>query len=219
MNNKIEGPGLPCGVTREQRESMMGHTGCVVWLTGYSGSGKTTIACALEKELLSRYCTAYVLDGDQVRNGLNSDLGFSPEDRDENIRRVGEVAALMADAGLIVITAFISPYRDGRRRARSIMDKGRFMEIFLDVPLEVCEQRDPKGLYLKARQGVIPDFTGISAPYEPPEIPELVLDTSEQSLNECVNLIVAFLESKGLVKTADYSGFRMQYSLRSSGQS
>jgi len=219
VNNKIEGPGLPCGVTREQRESMMGHTGCVVWLTGYSGSGKTTIACALEKELLSRYCTAYVLDGDQVRNGLNSDLGFSPEDRDENIRRVGEVAALMADAGLIVITAFISPYRDGRRRARSIMDKGRFMEIFLDVPLEVCEQRDPKGLYLKARQGVIPDFTGISAPYEPPEIPELVLDTSEQSLNECVNLIVAFLESKGLVKTADYSGFRMQYSLRSSGQS
>jgi adenylyl-sulfate kinase len=198
---------------------MMGHTGCVVWLTGYSGSGKTTIACALEEELLSRYCISYVLDGDQVRNGLNSDLGFSPQDRDENIRRVGEVAALMADAGLIVVTAFISPYRDGRRRARSIMGKGRFIEVFLDVPLEVCEDRDPKGLYRKARQGIIPDFTGISAPYEPPENPELVLDTSKQPLKECVNLIVALLESKGLVKTANDSGFRMQYALRSSSQS
>ena len=156
-----------------------GHRGAVVWLTGLSGAGKSTIAQALEGELFKRAIHTYVLDGDNIRHGLNSNLGFSPEDRVENIRRVSEVAKLMADAGTVVITAFISPYRRERRRAREIALEGNaeFVEVFVDAPLAVCEERDPKKLYAKARAGKIRDFTGIDAPYEPPEDAEIVVRT------------------------------------------
>lgn len=169
------------------------NNGTVVWITGLSGAGKSTIAQALTKDLSSRGHRSYILDGDNVRRGLNSDLGFSPEDRDENIRRIGEVAALFADAGIIGIVAFISPYRLGRRSARRLAPEGRFIEVFLDTPLEVCEERDPKGLYRKARAGEIPDFTGIDAPYERPESAEIVLDTSRLNLGECVARIAGHL--------------------------
>ena len=187
-------------VTSEERERILGHSGCVVWLTGLSASGKTTIAEALEKRLVTNNRPAYVLDGDSLRRGLCKDLGFSQDDRTENIRRVGEVAALMADAGLIVIAAFISPYRADRDRARATSGNGRFVEIYLDVPLEVCENRDPKELYRRARAGEIPEFTGISSPYEPPEAAEIVLDTSRESLSNCVNSIELFLKNAGYIK-------------------
>jgi adenylyl-sulfate kinase len=187
-------------VTSEERERILGHIGCVVWLTGLSASGKTTIAEALEKRLVTYNRPAYVLDGDSLRRGLCKDLGFSQDDRTENIRRVGEVAALMADAGLIVIAAFISPYRADRDRARATSGNGRFVEIYLDVPLEVCENRDPKELYRRARAGEIPEFTGISSPYEPPEAAEIVLDTSRESLSNCVNSIELFMKNAGYIK-------------------
>jgi adenylylsulfate kinase len=187
-------------VTSEERERILGHGGCVVWLTGLSASGKTTIAEALEKRLVTNNRPAYVLDGDSLRRGLCKDLGFSQDDRTENIRRVGEVAALMADAGLIVIAAFISPYRADRDRARATSGNGRFVEIYLDVPLEVCENRDPKELYRRARAGEIPEFTGISSPYEPPEAAEIVLDTSRESLSNCVNSIELFMKNAGYIK-------------------
>ena len=180
-----------------QRAKILGQKGCVVWLTGLSGSGKTTVARALEATLLGEGHLAYVLDGDKVRQGLNRDLGFSPEDRDENIRRIGEVAALFADAGVVAVTSFISPYREGRRRARRAAPGGRFLEVFLDVPLSVCEKRDPKGLYKKARRGEIEQFTGISAPYEKPENPDLVLPTDRLSVSECVERIHALLVRAG----------------------
>jgi adenylyl-sulfate kinase len=165
--------------------------GCVVWLTGLSGAGKSTIAEELERQLhrLGRRC--YVLDGDKVRTGLCSDLGFSPEARKENIRRIAEVAHLFADAGLVCIVAFISPYRADRDRARSLLPAGRFIEVFLSTPLEVCEQRDTKGLYAKARAGLVKDFTGISAPYEPPLKAELELRTDQLPLAECVTALIA----------------------------
>ncbi|MCU0771069.1 MAG: adenylyl-sulfate kinase [Verrucomicrobia bacterium] len=177
-------------VTSAQREARNGHPGCVVWLTGLSGSGKSTIAAELERALFNRGQHAYVLDGDNVRHGLCSDLGFSPKDRKENIRRLGEVARLFADAGTISITAFISPYRSDRDLARSIAPEGRFVEVYLNAPLEVCEQRDPKGLYAKARAGEIKEFTGISAPYEAPLRPELVLHTHQFTVEECVAQIL-----------------------------
>jgi bifunctional enzyme CysN/CysC len=179
-------------ITARQRAIRSGHRGAVVWLTGLSGAGKSTIAQALERELFHRAMHTYVLDGDNIRHGLNSNLGFSPEDREENIRRVSEVAKLMADAGAVVITAFISPYRMDRRRAREIALEGNaeFIEVFVDAPLEVCETRDPKNLYKKARAGEIRDFTGIGAPYEAPEDPEIVVHTDEQTVDESVATIL-----------------------------
>ncbi|GIW39688.1 MAG: adenylyl-sulfate kinase [Candidatus Binatia bacterium] len=184
-------------VTREERERRSGHRGCTIWLTGLPASGKSTLANLLEKTLWERGARAYVLDGDNIRHGLNRDLGFSPEDRQENIRRIGEVAKLFTDAGVIVITAFISPYRSDRDNVRRIMREGDFIEVFVDAPLEVCEARDPKGHYKKARAGSLPDFTGVSAPYEAPENPELRLRTDRLSPEECVSRIVAFLEERG----------------------
>jgi bifunctional enzyme CysN/CysC len=183
-------------VPPEARARLLRQRGATVWLTGLSGSGKSTIAKRLEKELVDAGHLAYILDGDNVRHGLNSDLGFSAEDRTENIRRVAEVARLMNDAGVIVITAFISPYRADRDQAREIVGRAAFLEVFVDAPLEVCERRDPKGLYKKARSGEIQQFTGISDPYEPPASPELVLHTDERTADECVAVLLADLRRR-----------------------
>ena len=183
-------------VTARQRELRNGHRGCVLWLTGLSSAGKSTIATELERELFNQGRHAYVLDGDNIRHGLGSNLGFSPEDRAENIRRVGEVAQLFADAGVICITAFISPYRADRDMVRRILPAGGFVEVFVNAPLEVCEQRDPKGLYAKARAQEIKEFTGISAPYEAPLRPELELRTDRLTVNESVTRILEFLDTQ-----------------------
>jgi bifunctional enzyme CysN/CysC len=182
-------------ITQRERSTQTGHRGAVVWFTGLSGAGKSTIAQALERELFSRAMHTYVLDGDNIRHGLNSNLGFSPEDRVENIRRVSEVAKLMADSGVVVITAFISPYRMDRRRAREIALEGNaeFVEVFVEAPLEVCEARDPKNLYKKARAGQIREFTGIDAPYEAPEDSEIVVHTDRQTVEESVAMILEHL--------------------------
>lgn len=169
----------------------------VIWFTGLSGSGKSTLAEALEKALFSEGARCYLLDGDNVRHGLNKDLGFGDASRVENIRRVGEVAKLMADAGLIVLAAFISPFRADREMVRSILEPGEFIEVHLDTPLNVCEQRDPKGLYKKARAGMIPHFTGIDSPYEIPENPEIRIDSSAQPIEVSVHQIMAHLHEKG----------------------
>lgn len=177
-------------VTHEERERQNGHSGYVIWFTGLSGSGKSTLATELERELFLRGKHAYVLDGDNIRHGLCSDLGFTPDDRKENIRRVGEVAKLFADSGMICLTAFISPYRSDRELARNIAPSGRFIEVYLNTPIEVCEQRDPKGLYIKARSGAIKQFTGVSAPYETPLNPELELHTEQCTIPECVAAVL-----------------------------
>ena len=184
-------------VERADRERLLGQRGATIWLTGLSGSGKSTIAVAAEKALVERGRHAYVLDGDNIRHGLNKNLGFSPDDRTENIRRIGEVAKLFTDAGVIVFTSFISPYRADRDAVRGLMEDGDFIEVLVDASVETCESRDVKGLYAKARAGEIPEFTGISAPYEAPEKPELVLDTNRQSVEESVGEVVAYLENKG----------------------
>ena len=186
-------------VKREDRERLLGQKGVVIWFTGLSGSGKSTLAYAVEEKLHEMGYLTYVLDGDNIRHGLNSDLGFSPEDREENIRRVGEVAKLFADAGVIVMTAFISPYRKDRRRARRLMDEGRFVEVYCKCGLEVCERRDPKGLYKKAKAGEIDEFTGVSAPYEEPERPEIVVETDKQSVEECVEKIIQYLKTNNIL--------------------
>jgi bifunctional enzyme CysN/CysC len=180
-------------VTPGQRALRHGHAGRVVWLTGLSCSGKTTIATELERELFGRGKLIYVLDGDNVRHGLCADLGFSPQDRRENIRRIGEVAKLFADAGVICVTAFISPYRADRDVIRQSLPPGQFVEVYLNIPVEACEQRDSKGLYTKARAGEIRDFTGVSAPYEAPVKPEIELLTAQLTVEQCVSRIVAFL--------------------------
>ena len=184
-----------------------GHKGAVVWLTGLSGAGKSTIANALERELFGRQYHSYVLDGDNIRYGLNSNLGFSPEDRLENIRRVAEVARLMADGGFVTVTAFISPYRADRRRAREVALEGgcEFIEVYVSTPLEVCEQRDPKSLYKKARAGQIKQFTGIDAPYEAPDDPEIVVQTERQSVAESVSAILEQLLPRLNVEAEAYS--------------
>lgn len=179
------------------RERALGGPGCVVWFTGLSGSGKSTVARRVERKLLEDGVRVYVLDGDNLRHGLNSDLGFAPEDRAENIRRVGEVSRLMADAGLVTLSAFVSPYRADRLKVRSRLPEGRFVEVFVDTPLAVCESRDPKGLYQKARQGVIKGFTGIDAPYEAPEAPEVHLQTDGRSVDDCADEVVAALRALG----------------------
>lgn len=177
-----------------ERTDLLGQRGCVVWITGLSGSGKSTIARQLEASLLASGHLCYVLDGDNIRHGLNSDLGFSPEDRTENIRRIGEVAALMADAGIITLVAFISPYRQGRQQAREAAGAERFVEVFCDTPLDVCQQRDPKGLYSKAISGEITEFTGISAPYEAPESPQVVVPTQDLTPQQAAMKIEAYLK-------------------------
>ncbi|NNE95419.1 MAG: adenylyl-sulfate kinase [Acidimicrobiales bacterium] len=174
------------------RAANLGHASYTVWFTGLSGSGKSTLAFAVERALIDRGVAAYVLDGDNVRFGLNRDLGFSPEDRTENIRRIGEVCRLFQDAGMVVLTAFISPYAVDRAQVRAIHPKGRFVEVFVDTPLEVCEARDVKGLYAKARSGEIGEFSGISAPYEAPVDPEITVDTSKP-LERCVAEIISAL--------------------------
>jgi bifunctional enzyme CysN/CysC len=183
-------------ITRDERERRNRHKGAIIWLTGLSGAGKSTVASELERELFVKGLHTYILDGDNIRHGLSANLGFSPEDRTENIRRVAEVARLLMDAGVLVITAFISPYRDDRRLARSLVDDGEFIEVFVDAPLAVCEERDPKGLYKKARAGQIANFTGVSAPYEPPVAADIVVHTDQQTPSECVAQIIDFLKQE-----------------------
>jgi len=183
------------GVTAEERAALNGHGPALLWFTGLSGSGKSTLANAVARALHERGVHAYVLDGDNVRHGLNKDLTFSADDRVENIRRISEVARLFADAGLVTMTAFISPYREDRERARAIVGE-HFIEVHVDADVAVCESRDPKGLYKKARAGEIGDFTGISAPYEAPENPELRIDTAAMPLKACVEAVLRYLEPR-----------------------
>ena len=186
-------------VDREARAAAHGHRGAVLWFTGLSGSGKSTIGHRVERMLIERGAFAYVLDGDNVRHGLNSDLGFAPEDRVENIRRIGEVARLFADAGGLVLSAFISPYREDRDRVRGLMGLGEFIEVFVDTPLEICEARDPKGLYKKARAGEISNFTGLDAPYEVPENPEVHLETANLSVDEAAAQVIRYLDQHNIL--------------------
>jgi len=187
-------------ITKEDRIKLMKQKGVTIWLTGLSGSGKSTIAAELEHALLENGHQAYILDGDNIRHGLNKNLGFSPEDRSENIRRIGEVAKLFTDANIITITAFISPYRQDRENARKLQKNGEFIEVYVKCPLEVCEQRDTKGLYKKARAGEVKEFTGISAPYEEPLNHEITIDTSKMPVEESIRAILKYLEEKGYVK-------------------
>ena len=185
-------------IDQAAREELLKQKGCVIWFTGLSGSGKSTVANQVAAHLHQSGRITYVLDGDNIRHGLNKNLGFSPEDRQENIRRIGEVAKLFADAGLITTTAFISPYRQDRDAVRDIMSPDRFIEVFVDCPLEVCENRDPKGLYKKARAGELKGFTGIDAPYEAPQSPELVVNTNELDVAGCTEQVIAYLMEHGL---------------------
>ncbi|MDP2566831.1 adenylyl-sulfate kinase [Pseudoalteromonas marina] len=187
-------------VTRAQKQLHKGHKPVLLWYTGLSGSGKSTIANAVESKLFELGCHTYLLDGDNVRMGLNKGLTFSDEDRVENIRRISEVAKLFVDAGLMVSTAFISPFKADRAQARTIMANGEFVEVFIDTPLEVCESRDPKGLYKKARAGEIPNFTGISSAFDIPESPELHIKTAEQTIEQSVEQIIGYLSQAGIIK-------------------
>jgi adenylylsulfate kinase len=186
-------------VTRGLRQNKNGHKSVIIWLTGLSGSGKSTLAHAVEERLHERGCQTYVCDGDNVRHGLCGDLGFSPQDREENIRRIGEMAKLFLDAGLITLTAFISPYRADRTKARSLVGPNDFIEVYCRCSLDVCEDRDVKGLYKKARAGEIKEFTGISAPYEEPGNPEIIVDTDKATVEECVDVVLQYLVSQGIV--------------------
>jgi bifunctional enzyme CysN/CysC len=190
-------------VNKTARAALMGQRPCVLWYTGLSGAGKSTIANLVDKRLHAGNRHTYLLDGDNVRHGLNRDLGFTEADRVENIRRIGEVAKLMVDAGLIVSTAFISPFRAERSMARSLMGEGEFIEIFVDTPLGIAEQRDPKGLYKKARRGDLKNFTGIDSPYERPEAPELTLDTTASTPEQAAEMVVAYLQQRGIVQLGD----------------
>jgi len=187
-------------VTRQRREELHGHRGAVLWFTGLSASGKSTLAHAVEEALHQQGCRTFVLDGDNVRHGLNRDLGFSLEDRDENLRRVGETAKLFLEAGTIVLAAFISPLRREREMIRTLMPHGDFFEIYCEASIDVCEQRDPKGLYERARKGEIKEFTGISSPYEPPVKPELTVQTAKQSLDESVQQVLEMLITRQVTK-------------------
>ena len=186
-------------VNRGDREKAHGHKGAVIWFTGLSASGKSTIAHIVEKQLHERGCSTYVLDGDNVRHGLCADLTFCQEDRAENIRRIGEMVRLFVDAGIIVLTAFISPYRQDRQQVRSLLSDGQFLEIHVDCPPEICATRDQKGIYQKAQAGIIKEFTGISAPYEPPENPELVIQSHEEDAKAAAKKVVELIEKCGVV--------------------
>lgn len=187
------------GVTKQQRQEQNGHKSAVIWFTGLSGSGKSTISVELEKALYEKGIRSYRLDGDNIRHGLNKNLGFSDEDRTENIRRIGEVSKLMVDAGLFTLTAFISPFRADRDEVRQLVENGEFIEVYVKASVETCEERDPKGLYKKARAGEIKDFTGIDSPYEEPADPEIVLDTNISSVEEAVRQLLEYLEQNGYV--------------------
>jgi len=186
-------------VSQEDRDKRNHYKGVVLWLTGLPSAGKSTLAHEIELHLFQKGCNAYVLDGDNIRHRLNGDLGFTPEDRKENIRRIGEVSNLFADAGVIVLAAFISPYREDRDQARALNKPGRFLEIYCKCSVEACVERDPKGLYKKAQRGEIKQFTGIDAPYEEPEVPELVVETDKHSVKECVNQVITYLENQKIV--------------------
>ncbi len=187
-------------VTKEHRRQLNKHKSAVLWFTGLSGSGKSTISVELEKKLHNAGIRAFRLDGDNIRHGLNKNLGFSPEDRKENIRRIGEVSKLMVEAGLMTLTAFISPYREDRDGVRNLLGEGEFIEVFVDASIETCELRDPKGLYRKARKGEIKGFTGIDAPYEVPEVPEIIVNTDKQSMEESVKTIMTYLKKNGYIE-------------------
>jgi len=186
-------------VTRERRQIQNNHKSVILWFTGLSGAGKSTLAHCVEESLYQLGCRTFVLDGDNIRHGLCGDLGFSVDDRSENIRRIAEVSKLMMEAGVITLTAFISPFRSEREKARQIFPHGEFFEIYCKCPIEVCEQRDVKGLYKKARAGEIKDFTGISSPYEEPINPELIVETSKNSLEHCTKLVIDMLEDRGVI--------------------
>lgn len=187
-------------IDKETRQTLNGHKSGILWLTGLSGSGKSTLANALETRLFSMGVRSYILDGDNIRHGLNRDLGFSAEDRKENIRRIGEAAKLFIDAGVLAITAFISPFREDREMARQLVEAGEFIEVYVKCPLEQCEERDPKGLYKKARQGKIPEFTGISSPYEAPNAPELVIETDQYSIEQSVDQVIHYLIAQRFIE-------------------
>lgn len=187
-------------VTRTRREAQNHHKSVVLWFTGLSGAGKSTLAHAVEEALYQQGCHTFVLDGDNVRHGLCNDLGFTEADRQENIRRIGETAKLFVETGIITLTAFISPFHSDRSRVRSLFPHGDFLEIFCDCSLEICEQRDVKGLYQRARRGEIPHFTGITSPYEPPTKPELTVNTAESSLQDSVAQVMVLLKSRGIIQ-------------------
>ncbi|MEE3263805.1 MAG: adenylyl-sulfate kinase [Candidatus Latescibacterota bacterium] len=189
-------------VTRAHREKLLDQRGALLWLTGLSGSGKSTVAFRVEHALIERGCVAYVLDGDNMRHGLNSNLGFSADDRAENIRRIGEVGKLFVDAGLITLSSLVSPYRADRDQVRALLAEDQFFEIYVNTPLEICEQRDPKGLYKRARAGEIPNFTGISDPYEEPQAPELELKTDTVTIDEAARQVICLLEQHGKINPA-----------------
>ena len=186
-------------ITKEDRHNQNGHGSCVLWFTGLSGSGKSTIANAFSSFLFKEGISEYVLDGDNIRHGLNRDLGFSDEDRSENIRRIGEVAKLFVDSGAIVTTAFISPFRSDRQIVRDLFDENEFIEVYVHCPIEECERRDPKQLYAKARRGEIRDFTGIDSPYEAPVEPEIIIESSKIEIDEAVRQIAGYLVSKKII--------------------
>ena len=187
-------------ISVDERRRLNKYKSCVIWFTGLSAAGKSTLANALCEKFHSMHIHGYVLDGDNIRHGLNKDLGFKPEDRKENIRRIGEVAKLLVDAGLVAITAFISPYREDRRRSRELVRSDEFIEVYLKCNLDECERRDPKGVYKKARAGEIKNFTGISAPYEEPEKPEIILDTARYSVDECTEKLLEYLIRNGYIE-------------------
>jgi adenylylsulfate kinase len=187
-------------LNKQDREEFLDQKGVVIWFTGLPSSGKSTIAHAIEEALFKRGHLSFVLDGDNIRHGLNNNLGFSPEDREENIRRIGEVAKLFADSGLITMTAFISPYLKDRERNRRLLEDGEFIEVFVKVSLKEAERRDPKGLYKKARAGEIKEFTGIDAPYEEPLNPELIIDTDKLDLEESTKMVIEYLEEKSIIR-------------------
>ena len=193
-------------VTRARRQQQNKHRSLILWFTGLSGSGKSTLAHAVEEKLHQMGCRTFVCDGDNVRHGLNSNLGFSKEDRKENIRRIGEMCKLFIEAGVIALTAFISPFREDRERVRTLVQEGDFIEIFCDCSLEICESRDVKGMYAKARRGEIKEFTGISAPYERPENPEMIIDTEKLSIEKCVEMIIAYLGEREIFTTGLQEG-------------
>ncbi len=186
-------------LTKEDRRKQNGHNSFVIWFTGLSGSGKSTLANAVARKLYQESVRNYVLDGDNIRHGLNKDLGFSEADRTENIRRIGEVAKLFVDSGQAVLTAFISPFKADRNLVRDLLEEKEFIEVFVKCPIDTCAERDPKGLYEKAKQGIIKDFTGISSPYEEPENPELIVETDKQSIDESVEIVFQYLKKQGLV--------------------
>ncbi|MDF1628373.1 MAG: adenylyl-sulfate kinase [Alcanivoracaceae bacterium] len=187
-------------VKREHRERLLGQRGVTLWFTGLSGAGKSTLAVAVEEALHKLGNLTYILDGDNIRSGINNNLSFSPEDRKENIRRIAEIAKLFRESGVITLTAFISPYREDRQLARDLAGSDDFVEVFADASLDSCEERDPKGLYKKARAGQIPEFTGISAPYEAPENPEIHIRTDQNSVEDCVEMVLSYLREKKLIQ-------------------